>query len=42
MKHMIDEMFSVEQKDLEHMSIYICVEHKAPEHMKNIIWKCWA
>ena len=28
------EMFFVEQEDLEHMSTYICVEHKSLEHMK--------
>ena len=34
LKHMIDEIFCIEQKALEHMSTYICVEHKDLEHMK--------
>ena len=34
LKHMIDEMFFVEREDLEHLSTYICVEHKVLEHMK--------
>ena len=34
LKHIIDEMFCAEQEDLEHMITYICVDHKALEHMK--------
>ena len=32
--HMINEMFCVEREALVHMRTYICVEHKAQEHMK--------
>ena len=34
---MIDEMFCVEWEALEHMSTYICGEHKALEHMKILL-----
>ena len=37
LKHIIDEMFCVEQKALEHMSTYIFVEQEALEHMSNYI-----
>ena len=34
LKHMIDEMFCVEQGDLEHMrKLMFCVEQEALEHM---------
>ena len=34
---MINEMFWLERKALEHVNTYIVIEHNALEHMKNII-----
>ena len=39
LKHMIDEMFCVEQGALEHMGkLMFCVEREALEHMSTYIY----
>ena len=41
LKHMIDDLFYVEQRYLEHEYLNVCVEREALEHMSVYIFIEW-